>query len=154
MSALKAADCMTRRVVCLSPQVRISTAYAIMNQYGFRHIPIVEAGILTGIVSDRDILSASLVIPGKPMEIPSVTLGEIATPHPVTCRPDTTVSEIAALMIAHQIDSIPIIDLRGALAGLVTSVDLLELLRDQGASLGGRVLPFRFEVTSEPAFGL
>jgi predicted transcriptional regulator len=65
------------------------------------------------------------------------------TPAPITCLPNTPVGQVAELMLAHKIDSVPVVDGGGVLVGLVTSSDLLALLveRDQA-----QVLPFAFRL--------
>jgi CBS domain-containing protein len=53
-------DCMTRDPITLSPDHAPSEAADIMSRGKFRHIPVVEDGRLVGIVSIRDLVTASL----------------------------------------------------------------------------------------------
>jgi acetoin utilization protein AcuB len=122
---------MTRDVVVVSPTVSVGAAARMMERLHIRHLPVVEAGHLVGILSDRDLLRHP----------PSASAGEAMSIAPVTCSADASVSRIAQPMLDRKIDSIPIVSPSGTLTGLVTSTDLLWLLVDRTAA---QVLPFDF----------
>ena len=126
---------MTREIIVVLPGVSLKVAARMMKRRHVRHLPVVLDGRLLGILSDRDVLRH------RGSEAP-ITCGEAMTPAPITCSPDTSVGRVAALMLEHKIDSIPVVE-RDALIGLVTSSDLLELLveRDQA-----QALPFDFRL--------
>jgi acetoin utilization protein AcuB len=52
-------DSMTRNVVTLSPQTTAAEALALCREKGIRHLPVMEEGRLVGMVSDRDLRSAT-----------------------------------------------------------------------------------------------
>jgi acetoin utilization protein AcuB len=130
---MNTATVMTRDVVVVSPTVSIGSAARMMEVKRIRHLPVVEAGRLVGIVSDRDLVKRS----------PNASCAEVMTAAPVTCLPNASVSHVARLMIEHKIDSIPIVNYSGSLAGLVTSTDLLSLLVDENRA---GALPFEFRM--------
>ena len=134
---MKTGVVMTREVVVVSPSVSISAARQMMGRLAIRHLPVVEAGHLVGVLSDRDVLRHDGAEPG------SVSCAEAMTPAPITCTPGSSVGHVARLMLDHKIDSVPVVDAWGRLCGLVTSSDLLSLLveRDQA-----QLLPFDFRV--------
>lgn len=59
-----------------------------------------------------------------------LTAGDVMTSRVVTVRPETTVKEIAALMVAHHISGLPVVREGGDLVGIVTEADLLQ--KEQG----------------------
>jgi CBS domain-containing protein len=124
---------MTRDVVVVAPTVGVSSALRMMERLKVRHLPVVEACRLVGILSDRDLSGAAAS---------KMTCGEAMTPAPVTALPDAPVGQIAALMLSHKIDSVPIVGSSGVLVGLVTSTDLLALLVDRAEA---QVLPLPFD---------
>jgi CBS domain-containing protein len=124
---------MTRNVVVVSPTLSVGVAARLMRGAHVRHLPVVEARKLVGILSDRDLVKHA----------PDATCGQAMTRAPVTCSQDASVGRVAALMLEHKIDSIPIVSVSGTLVGLVTSTDLLGLLVDRAQA---QVLPFEFEV--------
>ena len=131
---------MTRDVVVVSPTVTVGSAARKMEKLRIRHLPVVEGGRLVGIVSDRDLMRGS----------PNASCGEVMTAAPVTCLANASVSHVARLMIEHKIDSIPIVNYSGTLAGLVTSTDLLALLVD---GYHAHPLPFEFRLQSASSEG-
>jgi CBS domain-containing protein len=53
------------------------------------------------------------------------------TPDPVTVRPETTVEEVARLLLAHRINSVPVVDENRRLLGVVTAADLVYRAADE-----------------------
>jgi IMP dehydrogenase len=131
----RAAEIMTREVVCVTPATRANEALELMRREAIRHLPVLSGGILVGVLSDRDLL---------PVTDEHTTVDAIMTRAPVTCSPKSTVGRLADLMVQHRFDSIPIVS-DGELVGIVTSVDLLMLLVTSGESLAA-VLPFDFSI--------
>jgi acetoin utilization protein AcuB len=52
-------DSMTREVMTLAPDETIGTALALCRERRIRHLPVLTEGRLVGIVSDRDLRSAT-----------------------------------------------------------------------------------------------
>lgn len=50
---------------------------------------------------------------------------DVMTADVITVRPDTTVKDIAAVMLAHHVSGLPVITPEGELTGIVTEADLL-----------------------------
>lgn len=49
-------DIMTADVVTVTPENTLPQCMALMNQHGFRHLPVVENGKISGVLSIRDLL--------------------------------------------------------------------------------------------------
>ena len=145
---MRATTPMTREVIVIPPELKLNSAWSIMRREHIRHLPVVRAGALIGMLSDRDVLARATVsskdgavhVPGD------VTVGEAMTATPLkTCEASTDVADLAKMMTEAKIDAIPVV--RGLhLLGLVTSTDLLELLihRDQA-----RPLPFEYRLIED-----
>jgi CBS domain-containing protein len=58
--ALTAAQLMTAHPVTASPEISVADAMQIMTNGRFRHLPIVEKGQLTGLVSIGDVVAARI----------------------------------------------------------------------------------------------
>lgn len=76
-----------------------------------------KAGVLTGILSDRNLLNLNLNH--------SEAVKSIATPEVITALPTTEIREIAKLMFEERIGSVPIVSVKGALVGIITRSDIL-----------------------------
>ncbi len=47
---------MTRDVIVVPPELTLDAAWRIMTRERIRHLPVVRAGALIGMLSDRDVL--------------------------------------------------------------------------------------------------
>lgn len=54
-----------------------------------------------------------------------LTARDVMTAQVITVRPETTVKEAAALMLAHHVSGLPVVTVEGDLVGIVTEADLL-----------------------------
>ncbi len=64
----RAAEIMTEKVVCISPDKRVQDAMALMTTSRFRHLPVVEEGRLLGVVSIGDVGRAIIANQGFVIE--------------------------------------------------------------------------------------
>ena len=60
METTRVGDLMQTRIVTVSVTERLSTVDDIMRLGGVRHMPVVHQGHLVGVLSERDLLRASL----------------------------------------------------------------------------------------------
>ncbi len=58
-------EVMTRDLVTVEPQTTAVDALRLMNEIGFRHLPIVEEGRVYGIISLRDFIGAEFQLAGE-----------------------------------------------------------------------------------------
>ena len=114
-----AKDLMHHGIRFLSPKNSISDANSLMKKYGFSHVPILdEEEVLCGIISERDILRKN----------EATKLKEVMQREVLTCFEKTRIQDIAKIMLAEQIGSIPIIDENYKLTGILTKTDILNFL--------------------------
>lgn len=139
---MEASTPMTREVFVVPPELPLAAAWAIMKRERIRHLPVVQAGALLGILSDRDVLIRAELGSSNNVVVPSTPVGEAMTPSPITCDPGTQIADLVTLMTERKIDAVPVV--RGErLAGLVTTTDLLLLLITYESA---RPLPFEFHL--------
>lgn len=53
----RAADLMTSEFVCVRPEDTVHTAARTMLDFGVNHLPVLDEGVLVGVVSRQDVLS-------------------------------------------------------------------------------------------------
>ncbi|MCS1350166.1 CBS domain-containing protein [Mechercharimyces sp. CAU 1602] len=112
-------DIMTTNVNTVSPQDNIFQVASLMKQHNIGSVPVIENGLLCGVVTDRD-----LVLRGIAEQKPnSSTVESFMTPNPVVGSPDMSVDDAARLMAENQIRRLPIVD-NGQLIGIVAIGDL------------------------------
>ncbi len=124
--------CMTPQPVTVTPQDILATAQQRMTAGRFRRLPVVQSGILVGVLTDRDIRRHV----GKEGR---TQVAAAMTEHPLTVSPFSTVEEAVRLMLNHQISGLPVVE-DGQLVGIVTTSDVLRVfLTVVGASTEGSV---------------
>lgn len=135
------ADVMSRDVVTILPEENLTQLLAVMQDCGFRHLPVVddEEGLrLVGLVSERDLLWLT-VSPFEPgAETRRATFAEqtfvnkVMVKDVLTVGASASVKDAAALMLQHKVGALPVVDEAGCLAGILTTSDLLSLVAEDG----------------------
>lgn len=119
---MRIAELMTRQVDVVQPDTSAADAWELMRRKRIRHLVVMRAGEIVGILSDRDIggRAGSAVRLGR-------TVAELMTPKVVSIASSETVRAAANLMRGRTIGCLPVVD-RGRLAGVITVSDLLTLI--------------------------
>ena len=143
---MKASRVMTRDVHCIGEELTLERAWALMRTLRVRHLPVTRDDALVGMVSDRDLLLHGTPAVDGSVRFPARKVHDVMTNHPVVLARTATVPQLAAQMLQHRIDCIPVVDADNSLVGLVTSTDLLELLTEPARD--SDAMPFRFAVRS------
>ena len=120
---------MAREVATLSPEETAGEALALCRQRRIRHLPVVEDGRLVGIVSDRDLRSATPALgdPARAAALAEIRVGEVMVRDVVTARPDDPIDGAANAMRERRINCLPVLEEDG-LVGILTSSDVMESL--------------------------
>ena len=109
-------------VVSIVPSASALDAARLMNERGVGGLIVLGDGQeLAGVFTERDILRR-VVAAGR--DAATTRVGEVMTTDVVTCHPETTIEECAAIMTSRRIRHMPVID-AGGLRGVVTSGDVL-----------------------------
>ena len=72
LTELTVGDILTKSVIFMAPSADLSDAMRTMHQHGFRHVPILNAGELIGVISIRDLLALGMLFDGAISENPAV----------------------------------------------------------------------------------
>ena len=113
-------DRMTTRVQTAAPDDTVAAVCEMFRRRRIRHVPVVAAGRLIGIVSDRDVRAT----------VPADTVVEsVMMPRPATTTPGTPVEVAAALLRERKIGALPVLE-GDTLVGIVSESDLLGALVD------------------------
>ena len=120
ISRRRCREIMTKSVRTASPEMSVRDAAALMREGDMGAVPIVEAGKLIGIVTDRDIV-IRVVAEGKDSATP---VTEAMTTTLFTVTPNDFVFEAIRLMGDKQVRRIPVINESGELAGIIAMADV------------------------------
>jgi CBS domain-containing protein len=122
---------MQREFASVRSDERLDFVEDVMALGRVRHMPVVDDGKLVGVVTQRDLLAASLsrVLDFDKQErrtfLRSVDVREVMAGRPITVAPQATLAEAAALLLRHKIGCLPVVGPGGEALGLVTETDLL-----------------------------
>ena len=131
------------KIVTVSADDSLDTVDDIMNLGHVRHLPVVKAGELVGVVSHRDLLRASLSsisnvgLNEKKAFLNSIRIKEVMSRRLVTIGPNASVQEAAEIMADEKIGCLPVVE-EGRLAGMITETDLLHHFAETGRAQRAR----------------
>ena len=108
---------MTSHPVVASPEDSLATVSARMHDGRFRSMPVVSAGKLAGIITDRDVRTHHLATR-------TVAVGEVMTREVLTVTPRTSILDAARLLSERKIGALPVMQ-DGDLVGIISTEDLL-----------------------------
>lgn len=131
---MQVADLMTRSITTLRSTDSALKARDLMMRKRIRHIPIVsEDGMLEGLVTQRDILAASI---SRFAEVDTAMQAEIEAGIPLASimirdvqavSPTSSVRKAADLMLTHKFGCLPVVE-GDKLMGILTEADFLRLV--------------------------
>lgn len=132
-----ARDLMTSNPLTVTPQASIAEAWEVMRELTVRHVPVVEDGVLVGMLSDRDLAQVDIA---RVLRVGGADAlrGELETPivevmisDVISVEPETDVSDVISLLLEHKIGALPVVEpgTREVL-GIISYVDVLRALQD------------------------
>jgi acetoin utilization protein AcuB len=145
-------DWMTKDPVTIDEDTSMIKAIHIMKERRFRRLPVVAAGKLVGMVTDRDLKEAS---PSKATSLDvhelyyllsELRVREIMSHHPLSVSQDDTVEHAAQVMLEHTISGLPVVDAGGKVVGIITQSDVFRaFMHITGVLQGGVQFALRLE---------
>ena len=116
--------------VTLKPDDSLDLANDIISLGRIRHVPIVDANRLVGIVTERDLIGAAaaqifgLKNKSKSALLKTIKIKEVMKKRVITVAPDTAIKDVARLMADKKIGCVPVVK-DGMVVGLLTTTDIL-----------------------------
>lgn len=109
-------------IFSVSPATLVIEAIRMMNDCKIGALPVLEQGRLAGILSERDYTRKVIL---KDRRSSETQVSEIMTAEVKTVAPGATAAECLALMSAHHIRHLPVVD-NGALVGMLSVMDVVK----------------------------
>ncbi len=127
---------MTPEPITVPPETPVREVVALMAERRIRHVPVLDdEGDLCGIASQRDLLCP----PGGQ----GVAVGDVMVRSVDTVTADACPGAAARHMLSSKRSSLPVVDAKGGLIGILTEADFLRFVVRQsppcsrgGVSLG------------------
>ena len=122
-------DSMTREIVTLAPDETVGTALALCRERRIRHLPILSEGRLVGIVSDRDLRSATPAFGDqeRAAALQKVLVEDVMASDVIFALPDDPIEQAANTMRERRIGCLPVVE-SGELVGILTVSDVMTAL--------------------------
>jgi CBS domain-containing protein len=124
---LRCREIMTATVRTVTPQTALVEVAALMREGDVGSMPVIDAGKLVGIVTDRDIVVRA-VAEGKG---PETSVANAMTSEIFSVKPDDFVFEAIRLMGDKQVRRIPVVNEDGSLAGIIAMADIALEMEDE-----------------------
>lgn len=124
-------DRMRPRPITVTPDDTLADAMRLTREHRIRHLPVVlPTGELAGILSDRDIrlaMPSPLTVSDdeRARFLERTPIGAVMTREVITASPLETIEDAARTLHRHRISSLPIVNARGDLQGILTETDIL-----------------------------
>lgn len=120
ISRKRCREIMSKNVRTATSEMTLRDVASLMLEGDMGAVPVVDGSKLIGIVTDRDIVVRA-VAEGKDVLTP---VREAMTSELFTVGPDDFVFEAIRLMGDKQVRRIPVVDVEGNLAGIISMADV------------------------------
>jgi acetoin utilization protein AcuB len=150
-------DWMSKDLVTIEEDTSIMKASKVMKQNDIQHLPVLSKGRLVGIVSDRDLKEATpskataLDIHEMYYLLDKIVVKSLMPKTLFTIAPGDTVEKAAAIMLQNHISALPVLDVNGALAGILTKGDVFRAFVSISGIYQGP-LAMGLELPDQPGF--
>ena len=106
----------------ISPEASVAEALKLMQDQGVRHLPVVEDGLLVGLVTDIDLRTAYFA-----SLLEEIKVRDVMTHDPIVVQAGDTVFQAARVIHQNKLTGMPVVE-NGRLVGMITLADILGVL--------------------------
>jgi len=112
---------MTRNVITVGPDDKLSSARDIFMKNKVHHLPVVHGTKLLGILTTYDLFKYVR----RDTDYENTFVKDVMTKHVATLEPEDKVGSAAELFLENRFHAVPIVK-EGELKGIVTSFDVIK----------------------------
>jgi CBS domain-containing protein len=146
---LRAKDIMAKEVITVTPETKTAQAARLLLEHRVNGLPVVnQDGLLVGIICQSDLVAQQKkltlpsvfnlldgLIPLTPVrnlehelqKIAASTVAQAMTSNPATVSPETSLEDIASLMVDKKYHTLPVVE-AGKVVGIIGKEDVLRTL--------------------------
>ncbi|RRJ92372.1 CBS domain-containing protein [Paenimyroides tangerinum] len=126
---------MAKALIVVNPTKKISEVNQMYNEYGIRHIPVVDGSKIIGVISKNDVQKLGFGTSEENSEAlnaiyDSFELKNVMVKNPITVTADTNIKDVAEIFYNQSFHSLPVIE-NEEIVGIVTTTDIVKYLLDQ-----------------------
>ncbi len=130
-------EIMTANPVTVEVTDTVQDVIDVLNDMDIRHVPVVDSGVLAGMISDRDLRDFTLPMmvrfsnPERAAERCATPISQVMHSDVLTVGSESELQEVIDLMIDHKIGAVPVCDeIEGRLVGIVSYIDVLRAVTE------------------------
>jgi CBS domain-containing protein len=140
-------EVMTAHPASVRPDTAIKEALGLLAELRVTALPVVTVDReVCGVASEADLIRDLLPRDRRAHEIPPMdtrtppkVVGDVMSGHPVTVLADTDLVEAIELMTSTTVKSLPVVDRKGRLEGMLSRSDIVRLLARADQDLEGEI---------------
>lgn len=134
---------MTKSIITVKWNYPMDLAYQTMEERRIRHLPVTdESAKILGVLSRHDVERA--MNPSRPGFVPGAIVGDFMTWPALTVKESAPIRDVAEGMVDEKVSCFLVENDVGALVGIITSEDLLRLLKNMLSGNTSTVKQFSF----------
>lgn len=124
--ALTIRNVMTPTPHTIGVEQSLATAHKLMREHSLRHLPVLRAGKLVGVLSQRDLYFLETL---ADVNTAVDKVADAMTSDVYTVGPEEKVADVVSTMAEHRYGSAVVVD-RAHVIGIFTATDALHILAD------------------------
>lgn len=119
-------ELMTRSPFTIGSDQTLATAHKIMREQGLRHLPVLRAGRLVGVLTQRDLYFLETI---SGIDLTIDTVADAMTPDVYAVAPTDRLPDVARTMADRKFGCAVVVE-QGRVVGIFTATDALRHLGD------------------------
>ncbi|HRA31644.1 MAG TPA: CBS domain-containing protein [Thermomicrobiales bacterium] len=146
----RVATIMSTDVIAVTPETSVTELARLMVEHDVSGIPVVDDGILVGLVTEVDVVSREIDVDPPAFgtfldaifrlpwdksdeelrRVLASTAGELMTRDVKTISPDAPIRDAANMMFKQELNPLPVVDDHGRLLGIISRSDIVRLVAE------------------------
>lgn len=125
---------MTKNIVTIDENATVNAARKLLRENKYHMLPVTKQEELVGVITYRDIIDKTyaddLNTDSKKYDTHrrEILVKDVMTKDIVTVSKDSTIEEVAGVLLENDVFSAPVINLEGEMTGIITHSDLARAL--------------------------
>ncbi|MBL8218268.1 MAG: CBS domain-containing protein [Bryobacterales bacterium] len=119
---MKVKEVMHQAPVACSADLNLAAAVHLLWTNDCGALPVLDNGLLEGVITDRDI---AIALGTRNVPAGAITVGEVISHERFTCAPDDDVHQALKTMRTHKVRRLPVIGRQGKLEGMLCLNDIV-----------------------------
>jgi len=119
---LKVKEVMHQAPVACSADLNLAAAVHLLWTNDCGALPVLNNGLLEGVITDRDI---AIALGTRNVSASGISVGDVISHQTFTCAPDDDVHHALKTMRAHKVRRLPVIGRHGRLEGMLCLNDIV-----------------------------